>query len=47
MFSRLKLIEDKYSKVKNEFEGTWTKLMEKEKKFNELQLEVRFCIYFS
>lgn len=42
--SKLKLIEEKYIKAKSELEATWTKLMDKEKKFNELQLEVKLFI---
>lgn len=40
MASRIKLIEEKYLKLKSEFDEVWKKLMEKEKKFNELQLDV-------
>ena len=38
--SRLKITEDKYAKLKTEFDDVWKKFIEKEKKFNELQLEV-------
>ena len=40
IMSRLKITEDKYAKLKTEFDDVWKKFIEKEKKFNELQLEV-------
>ncbi len=42
IMSRMKISEEKYGKLKADFDEVWKKLLDKEKKFNDIQLEVRF-----
>lgn len=43
--TKLKLNEEKFAKLKGEFDDVWKKLMEREKNFNDLKLNVPF-LYF-
>lgn len=45
LMTKLKLNEEKFAKLKGEFEDVWKKLMEREKNFNDLKLNVLF-LYF-
>lgn len=40
LMTKLKLNEEKFAKLKGEFEDVWKKLMEREKNFNDLKLNV-------